>query len=103
MDGNSVAGSDSCARRRSSAVVEQLVERSPPEPSPPKKPLKLSDNELLSLFRGAQKEASLEADWRGIQDPPSRRGDGSEGGLAHHRAPVSLTDGADTRPPSDHD
>merc|ERR1712083_998803 len=44
-----------------------------PEPVAAKKPLRLSDNEILSLFRGAQKEASLEADWRGIQDPPARR------------------------------
>eukprot|EP00929_Paragymnodinium_shiwhaense_P000572 TRINITY_DN10081_c0_g1_i1.p1 TRINITY_DN10081_c0_g1~~TRINITY_DN10081_c0_g1_i1.p1 ORF type:complete len:473 (+),score=123.16 TRINITY_DN10081_c0_g1_i1:161-1579(+) len=39
------------------------------EPRVPKKPLKLNDDELLSLFRSAQAEAASEADWRGIEGP----------------------------------
>merc|ERR1712154_650098 len=62
-----------------SASMKDVANRSasdarPPEPPPPtRKALRLSDNEILSLFRGAQKEASLEADWRGIGDAPSRK------------------------------
>lgn len=38
-----------------------------------KKALKLNDDELMSLYRIAQDEAGIEADWRGIQDPVPRR------------------------------
>mmetsp|Transcript_84925 Transcript_84925/g.236970 ORF Transcript_84925/g.236970 Transcript_84925/m.236970 type:complete len:477 (+) Transcript_84925:194-1624(+) len=42
---------------------------------PPRKSLKLSDDEILMLYRSAQSEAAMEADWRGIQGPvPSRSG-----------------------------
>lgn len=48
-------------------------------PRPAKKSLKLNDNEILSLFRSAQVEAAIEADWRGIPEPgaclSSRSGD----------------------------
>eukprot|EP00747_Dinoflagellata_sp_TGD_P166163 gnl/TRDRNA2_/TRDRNA2_188515_c0_seq1.p1 gnl/TRDRNA2_/TRDRNA2_188515_c0~~gnl/TRDRNA2_/TRDRNA2_188515_c0_seq1.p1 ORF type:complete len:396 (+),score=70.68 gnl/TRDRNA2_/TRDRNA2_188515_c0_seq1:169-1356(+) len=35
----------------------------------PRKPLKLSDDEIISLYQCAQREAEIEADWRGIQGP----------------------------------
>mmetsp|Transcript_113436 Transcript_113436/g.315885 ORF Transcript_113436/g.315885 Transcript_113436/m.315885 type:complete len:425 (+) Transcript_113436:278-1552(+) len=58
------------------------VQQPVPEPRPTRKPLKLSDDEILDLYRSAQAEAAIEADWRGIQGPtPSRGGDGSDGGV----------------------
>lgn len=36
---------------------------------PPRKSLKLNDDEILTLYRSAQMEAAIEADWRGIQGP----------------------------------
>jgi len=39
------------------------------EPKPTRKALKLNDDEILSLYRSAQAEAAIEADWRGIPGP----------------------------------
>lgn len=38
-------------------------------PKAPRKSLKLSDDEILSIYRSAQEEAATEADWRGIEGP----------------------------------
>jgi hypothetical protein len=46
---------------------------------PGKKPLKLSDDEIMNLYRSAQAEAAIEADWRGIPGPTASRG-GASGG-----------------------
>jgi len=49
--------------------------------SPPKKVLKLTDDEILSLYESAQAEAAMESDWRGIQGPtPSREFSSDDGG-----------------------
>lgn len=45
----------------------------PAEPRPPKKALKLNDDEILSLYQSAQMEAGIEADWRGISAPRNDR------------------------------
>lgn len=42
------------------------TQQQPPEPRAPKKSLKLSDDEILGIYRSAQVEAAIEADWRGI-------------------------------------
>lgn len=39
---------------------------------PPKRSLKLNDDEIMSLFRNAQAEAAIEADWRGIPGPVAK-------------------------------
>lgn len=54
------------------------------EPRPPRKALKLNDDEILSLYRSAQMEASIEADWRGISGPP-RMGSDGDGRSSSHR------------------
>lgn len=41
-------------------------QEAPEEPPNKRKPLKLSDNEILKMYNLAQQEAELEADWRGI-------------------------------------
>jgi hypothetical protein len=38
-------------------------------PRAPRKSLKLSDDEILNIYRSAQAEAAMEADWRGITGP----------------------------------
>lgn len=52
----------------------------PSEPRPQRKALKLNDDEILSLFRNAQMEAAMEADWRGISGPIMSRDSASSGG-----------------------
>mmetsp|Transcript_24941 Transcript_24941/g.54265 ORF Transcript_24941/g.54265 Transcript_24941/m.54265 type:complete len:435 (+) Transcript_24941:49-1353(+) len=75
--------------------------RPPPEPRPPRKALKLNDDEILSLYRSAQHEASIEADWRGIQGPtPSRSGASEDGGTS--RSAVSLAAPASDLTPTEH-
>mmetsp|Transcript_820 Transcript_820/g.2699 ORF Transcript_820/g.2699 Transcript_820/m.2699 type:complete len:372 (-) Transcript_820:81-1196(-) len=62
------------------AVPRIPMHTPPPEPKTFRKPLKLRDDEILDLYRSAQAEAAIEADWRGIQGPtPSRGGGSSEG------------------------
>ncbi|CAK9031991.1 unnamed protein product [Durusdinium trenchii] len=48
---------------------------STPLPALVKKVLKLSDDEILSLYHYAQNEAAREADWRGIARAEEPRGD----------------------------
>lgn len=51
-----------------------------PEPKAPRKNLKLSDDEILSIYRSAQAEAAIEADWRGVEGPaPIGQGYSAEG------------------------
>lgn len=59
---------------------------------PPRKSLKLNDDEILSLYRSAQMEAAIEADWRGIQGPtPSRNSLVDGGGTSRSAASTNLT------------
>lgn len=51
----------------------------PQEPRPPRKSLKLSDDEILSIYRNAQVEAAIEADWRGVEGPAIARQGWTEG------------------------
>eukprot|EP00927_Polykrikos_kofoidii_P005815 TRINITY_DN12315_c0_g1_i1.p1 TRINITY_DN12315_c0_g1~~TRINITY_DN12315_c0_g1_i1.p1 ORF type:complete len:403 (+),score=79.40 TRINITY_DN12315_c0_g1_i1:211-1419(+) len=57
-------------------------EAATPAPKPPKKSLKLNDDEILTLYRSAQVEAAIEADWRGITGPvaPGRGADAADRG-----------------------
>jgi len=48
--------------------------KAPPTKRPSaRKPLKLDDDEILNLYRSAQHEAAMEADWRGIQGPEVKK------------------------------
>lgn len=42
-----------------------------PPPPKPRRVLKLTDDEILGIYRSAQTEAGMEADWYGIQGPKS--------------------------------
>jgi len=48
-------------------------------PKPPRKSLKLSDDEILNIYRNAQVEAAIEADWRGIEGPAAKARSWSDG------------------------
>lgn len=71
----------------------------PPEPKVPKKSLKLSDDEILDIYKNAQVEAAIEADWRGIQGPTRTAysdGDGtSRSGNSLHPTTASGSRGGD--------
>jgi len=49
------------------------MQPAPQEPKVPRKSLKLSDDEILNIYRNAQTEAAIEADWRGIEGPANVR------------------------------
>jgi len=67
------------------------VQQSPAEVArPPRKSLKLNDDEILSLYRSAQMEAAIEADWRGIQGPTGRISGGEGGGTNRSAASTSI-------------
>lgn len=53
-------------------IVQQPPQQQ--EPRPTRKALKLSDDEILSIYRSAQVEAAIEADWRGIEGPAQGSG-----------------------------
>jgi len=59
----------------------------PAESRPPKKALKLNDDEILSLYQSAQMEAGIEADWRGISAP--RNDPSLDGRSSSHRSMIS--------------
>merc|ERR1719215_127421 len=62
------------------------------EAKPTRKALKLNDDEILSLYRSAQADAAIEADWRGIQGPGLSRADS----ICTSRSPASMgTPGGD--------
>jgi len=77
-DSTHAAGASSAGARAStgpSCVAAGGLSAAPPQPQRTRKPLQLSDEEILSLYRCAQAEAAREADWRGIRAPsPRRRG-----------------------------
>lgn len=54
------------------------------EPKPQRKALKLNDDEILSLYRSAQMEASIEADWRGISGAARNAPGAERSGVSHH-------------------
>mmetsp|Transcript_78054 Transcript_78054/g.154682 ORF Transcript_78054/g.154682 Transcript_78054/m.154682 type:complete len:192 (-) Transcript_78054:101-676(-) len=67
------------AARLPSQPVDAPAEALPPSvvkparPILPRKVLKLTDEEILSLYHDAQAEAAMEADWRGIACPSTSR------------------------------
>lgn len=64
---------NACKEDVSGAAPRATPQKPPRGPRPTRKPLKLNDDEILNLYRNAQMEAAIEADWRGIQGPtPSR-------------------------------
>lgn len=56
----------------------------------PRKALKLNDDEILSLYRSAQMEAAIEADWRGIHAGPTPSRVASDGGFTSRSNDQSL-------------
>mmetsp|Transcript_111609 Transcript_111609/g.279479 ORF Transcript_111609/g.279479 Transcript_111609/m.279479 type:complete len:496 (+) Transcript_111609:97-1584(+) len=56
------------------------------EPKPARKALKLNDCEILSLYKSAQAEAAIEADWRGIPGPGLSRANST----CTSRSPASI-------------
>lgn len=62
------------------------------------KGLRLNDNEIMNLYRTAQHEAAVEADWRGIQGPSPSRGSSSPGGSSWPRRGALATAGAAPTP-----
>jgi len=77
----------------------QHPQQPPPEPKVPRKSLKLSDDEILNIYKNAQVEAAIEADWRGIQGPTRMAyvdGDGtSRSGNSMNPSTVSDSRGGD--------
>lgn len=70
-----VAAAGVAATMAAGEPIDAVAHAGAAEPRRPRKPLKLSDAEILSLYRTAQMEAAIEADWRGIQGPsPRKRG-----------------------------
>lgn len=66
--------SEESASRRAHSSGDPRCDPVPPpklEPRTRKKPLKLSDDEILNIYRSAQAEAAIEADWRGIHNQTS--------------------------------
>lgn len=96
IEGGTVA--NACASGASARLHEAAVQGRA-EQHPQRKALKLNDSEILSLYRSAQIEASIEADWRGIQGPTPIRGGGSEGGGTNRSASSFVAPGSDSRPP----
>jgi len=68
----------------------QAGQEAPPQPRPNKKALKLSDDEILNIYKNAQAEAAIEADWRGIQGP-ARNGGGDWSAASSGRTSRSFT------------
>jgi len=55
------------------AVKRMRRARQPPPQASSRKALHLSDEEIMALYRVAQEEAEIEADWRGLQSPVTTR------------------------------
>lgn len=58
---------DSSAQAGAEAAAEEAVQKDAPT-----KKLRLSDREIMAIFKGAQREAEREADWRNIEPPNAR-------------------------------
>lgn len=71
------SGGSNAHWRKDGGQSNQHQQQHPPEPKAPKKSLKLSDDEILNIYKNAQVEAAIEADWRGIQGPTRASGDGT--------------------------
>lgn len=67
------------------------------EPKAPRKSLKLSDDEILSIYRSAQEEAATEADWRGIDGPAAK----AEGEAPSRSVPAAPPPGPQPSPGAD--
>ncbi|CAE7832700.1 NLRC3 [Symbiodinium sp. KB8] len=81
---------DAAAGVAASPEQARCFEEVEPEPSPrtARKVLKLTDEEILTLYRFAQAEAAHEADWRGLPQEPSAPG-------SRREVPGTLAMGAD--------
>lgn len=86
------AASPSEAGRPLAASGAQMPAEGAQRPGPPaqvprrRRVLKLTDDEILSLYHDAQQEAAIEADWRGIQVPTASRGSSDGGGTSRSSA-----------------
>jgi len=82
---------DSSAQAGAEAAAEEAAQKDAPT-----KTLRLSDREIMAIFKGAQREAEREADWRNIEPPNARNslgdvvvGAGADGGpLSDSAAPT---------------